>query len=109
MKRIAISNDKRKDSPHRELLIRIPEGRENAISMRDLARGLGETDRQIRHRIERARIAGNIIAGTNEGIFIPVTVEELREYVKRNNNRVKTSCVALAPAKKLLKEVTADE
>jgi len=109
MTNITITNDQRTNSPHRAILDRIPYGSDNAVSMRDLARGLGETEREVRLRIERARIAQNIIAGTNAGIFIPETVEELREYVKRNDNRVKTSCVALAPAKKLLKEVTADE
>lgn len=109
MTNIYIRNDQRPNSPHRAILDRIPRGSDNAISMRDLARGLGETQRQIRLRIERARIAGNVIAGTDAGIFIPATVEELREYIKRNDNRVKTSCVALAPAKRLLKEVTDNE
>lgn len=106
MNEIRITNDQRPNSPHRVILDRIPYGSDNAVSMRDLARGLGEDQRQIRFRIERARIAGNVIAGTDAGIFIPETVEELREYVRRNDNRVKTSCVALASAKRLLKEVT---
>lgn len=108
MTNIYITNDQRPNSPHRAILDRIPCGSDNAVSMRDLARGLGEDERQIRLRIERARIAGNIIAGTDAGIFIPVTVSELREYVRRNDNRVKTSCVALAPAKRLLKRVGGD-
>jgi len=109
MNKIQIEIDNRPRSPHRKILDRIPYGSQNAVSMRDLARGLGEDPRQIRHRIEQARIAGNIIAGTDAGIFIPTTVEELREYVRRNEQRVKTSCVALAPAKRLLKEVDCDE
>ena len=77
--------------------------------MRDLARALGEEEREVRLRIQKARIDGNVIAGTDQGYFIPATVEELREYVRRNDSRIKTSCVALAPAKRLLKEVTAHE
>ena len=102
MNRIKINNDKRMNSPHRELLIRIPYGRDNAISMRDLARSFGEDQRQIRHRIERARVDGNIIAGTDSGIFIPSTEAELREYVARTQARINTSILTLKPARELL-------
>ena len=109
MNRIYITNDQNPKSPHRAILDRIPDGSQDAVSMRDLASSLGEVDREVRLRILKARCDGNIIAGTDQGYFIPTTVEELREYVRRNEQRVKTSCVALAPAKRLLKEVDCDE
>lgn len=98
---LAIKNDTRPKSPHRAILDRIPRGRYNAVSMRDLANILGRDDRQIRHMIENARIDGNIIAGTNDGIFIPETDQELREYVNRSISHITSSVKALRPAVEL--------
>lgn len=97
-----IINDLDPKSPHRAILDQIPFGEDNAVSMRELAHGLGETTRQIRYRIERARIDGNIIAGTDAGIFIPETDDELREYVRRTQSRIDTSVATIAPAVAML-------
>lgn len=99
---IHIKNDTDKTSPHRPILDRIPSGSGNAVSMRDLARGLGETEREIRFRIQKARVDGNVIAGTDAGIFIPETDDELREYVNRSQSRIDTSIATLEPAVELL-------
>lgn len=104
MNRPFIAIDPDPNSPHRAILDRIPYGQDNAVSMRDLARALGETQRQIRHRIERARIDGNIIAGTNAGLFIPQTGDELREYVKRTQARIETSASTVAHAVRVLED-----
>lgn len=98
MNNIYITIDKNPNSPHRALLDRIPCGEENAVSMRDLARALGEDPRQTRLRIEKARVDRNIIASTDQGYFIPETEAELREYVCRTWARIKTSYATLAPA-----------
>lgn len=102
MNAIIIENDRRPGSPHRRILDRIPYGQDNAVSMRNLARGLGETEREIRLRIQKARIDGNVIAGTDAGIFIPETDDELREYVNRSQSRISTSVATLAPAVAML-------
>lgn len=102
MNKIYIENETGKHSPHRKILDRIPLGEDNAVSMRDLARGLNETEREIRFRIQKARIDGNVIAGTDAGIFIPETEGELREYVNRTQSRIDTSVATLKPARELL-------
>ena len=50
----------------------IPEGRENAISRRDLVRLTGLPDRQVRRMIETARETGCIVnLQDGEGYYIP--------------------------------------
>lgn len=98
MNNIYITIDKNPNSPHRAILAHIPTGADNAVSMSDLARALGEDQRSIRLRIQKARTAGCIIAGTDAGVFIPETEAELREYVRRTWSRIKTSYATLAPA-----------
>ena len=98
---IVINNDTSPDSPHRTILDHIPSGRMNAVSMRYLATILGTDRRRIRLLIENARIDGNIIAGTDDGLFIPETEAELREYINRTYSRIQTSVRTLNPAIRL--------
>lgn len=102
MSKLEIRSDKKKARAHRAILAHIPTGADNAVSMSDLARVLGEDQRSIRLRIQRARTAGCIIAGTDAGIFIPATEAELREYVARTQARINTSILTLKPARDLL-------
>lgn len=102
MSDIYIYNDTRSNSPHRVILDRIPSGRDNAVSIRYLATILGTTDRQIRHMVEKARIDGNIIAGSNDGLFVPETETELREYVHRTYSHIVTTIKTLNPAIELI-------
>lgn len=100
-----VTTDKKQrdlERKHRDLLIHIPRGSDNAVSMRDLANALGTDTRQVRHLIERARIDGVIIAGTNAGIFIPENEFELKEYVNRTVSRIRTSRATVLPALKKL-------
>ena len=76
----------------------IHDGEQNAVSMFELSQLMGTDQREVRHMIEQARIAGVIIAGTNSGIFFPVTKDELREYVNRTQSRINTSIATLKPA-----------
>lgn len=105
MSKIFIKNSADPKSPHRVILDHIPYGSDDAVSVPDLARALGEDPRQIRQRIQNARIDGFIIAGTDAGIFIPETVAELREYVKRTTARIQTSQETIDPAVELLGEL----
>lgn len=98
MNNIYITIDKNPNSPHRAILAHIPTGADNAVSMKDLARVLGEDQRTVRLQIEKARLDRNIIASTDQGYFIPETESELREYVRRSWARIKTSYATLAPA-----------
>lgn len=95
---ITFENDKRPNSPHRAILDHIPSGRMNAVTMRYLATVLGTDKRRIRLLIENARIDGNIIAGSNDGLFIPETDDELRDYINRSYSHIATSIKTLNPA-----------
>lgn len=56
----------------------IPEGRENAISRRDLVRLTGLPDRQVRRMIETARETGCIVnLQDGEGYYIPAKEERI--------------------------------
>lgn len=101
-KSIYITNHAGPNNPHRTLLDRIPYGKENAVSMCELADNLNTTQRRLRLMIERARIDGNIIAGTRAGLYVPQTDDELREYVRCVNSRIKTASRTIAPAATLL-------
>ena len=80
----------------------IHDGEQNAVSMRELAVLLNTDQRKVRQMIEQARIAGTVIAGTDAGIFYPMTRDELREYVHRTQSRINTSIKTLEPAKRML-------
>lgn len=92
------TKDKKK---HRMILHVIPRGKLNAVSMRDISRLLKTDDRSVRQMIEKARIDGHIIAGTDAGIFIPETDSELNEYTSRTLSRIQTSIMTLDPALRL--------
>lgn len=80
----------------------IHDGEQNAVSMRELSILLDIDQREVRKMIEQARIAGTVIAGTDAGIFFPVTQDELREYVNRTQSRIDTSIATLKPAIQML-------
>ena len=102
MKETTIQNDPDRKSPNTSILDLIHAGAENAVSMRYLSEVLGTDQRTVRHMIEQERIAGNVIAGTDDGIFIPKTRDELQEYVHRTQSRINTSIATLEPAVRLL-------
>lgn len=93
MKKTSIDSD-------REILDLIPSGHKNAVTTQYLATLLDTDRRHVRSMIENARINGKIIAGTNDGLFIPETEEELREYVSRSYSHIKGSVKSLNPAYK---------
>ena len=95
---IIIKNDTRPNSPHRAILDLIPYGIDNAVTTQYIADRLNAERRQVRHMVEYARIDGNIIAGTNEGLFIPETDAELRGYVTRAYSHIKGTVQSLNPA-----------
>ena len=98
-----ITNDTRPESPYRQLLDLIPVGRENAIPIRDLASVMNLEPRQLYRQIEYARISGNIIAGTGDGLFVPDNWFDVEEYVNRSQARIMTSIETLNPSYKLLR------
>lgn len=87
------------------LLILIPSGERNAVSMRYLASILTVDEREIRRMIESARRDGLIIATCEDGYFIPETMSELLRYRNTHMKRINSSIRALSHAF----EITGDQ
>lgn len=81
----------------------VPTGRENAVSMRYLARVFGVKERIIRQAILDARLSGYIVCGTSYGYYYPANKGELVEYVHSAKSRAITSLRSLKAARALLK------
>lgn len=87
------------------LLALLPEGRENAVSMRELADRLGIDERALRAAILQAREAGEIIAGDSAGYYIPANKAELRRYYHAARKRCLSGLKALKAAHRKLAEI----
>lgn len=88
--------------PFRALTRHLGTGEDEAISMSELAERMHMNTRQLRKEIERARIAGVIIASSNKGYFIPVTDSELINYYVKQNSRNLTGTATIKAVKKKL-------
>ena len=86
-----------KENPHRRLIEHIDYGRENSVSMKELARLLGISERDVRRMIERARIADLTILSCEDGYFFPLTKTEINDYCARTALRIQTAVLAFAP------------
>lgn len=82
----------------------IPEGRENAASMRYLAMICQRDERSIREMVKTARISGSIICGDDAGYFLPTCEEELARWIHRAESSLISTARSLQPAKKALAE-----
>lgn len=92
-----------------KLLSVIGKGEENAIKQEEITRLTGLSARDTRAIIERLRADGMVICSSNAGRFFPERIEELDSYVKRIQASVRAECIALAPARRLLKEWRASD
>lgn len=87
----------------------IGHGEGNAITQKEITRIIGLSDRDTRAIIERLRAGGMVICSSNAGRFFPENIEELDSYIRRIQASVRAECVALAPARRLLKEWQASD
>ena len=82
----------------------IPIGRENAISMSNLADRMGTDQRTARKAIFNARCKGEIICSTcgenASGYYRPASIDEVRPYIAMQEHRIASAKVALKSAKK---------
>lgn len=83
---------------HSKLLMHIDFGEENAVSMKELARILDASCRDVRRMIESARTDGIIIASSDKGYFYPARKRELADYCSRTALRIQSAVLAFAPA-----------
>lgn len=87
-----------------KLLALLPEGRENAIPMRDLADRLEIDQRALRAAILQAREAGEIIAGDSAGYYRPADKAELRRYYFAARKRSLSGLKSLKAVRRKLAE-----
>lgn len=91
-----------------KLLDLIPYGRENAISMEQLAILLNVDKRTTRSMIFNARARGAVICSECDygisGYFRPTSPDEAIPYVKMQKSRIKSAKKALRSAEKYIKE-----
>ena len=88
-----------------KLLALLPEGRENAIPMRDLADKLDINQRALRAAILQAREAGEIIAGDSAGYYRPADKAELRKYYFAARKRSLSGLKSLKAVRRKLAEI----
>ena len=88
-----------------EILNKIPQGKDNAISRQALRYATNTSDRQMRRLIHEAREAGNIICSTGKGYFIPETVEEIKHQYYREKKRIASTYAGIRIMRARLKEL----
>lgn len=86
------------------------EGEANALPMRELARLVGVSERQMRKIIERERRNGSMILSPDNGYFLPspdCERYEIRRYIHRADARMVTNRNTIRAMKDRLKELEA--
>ena len=86
------------------------EGEDNALPMRELARLVGVSERQVRKIIERERGRGAMILSSDNGYFLPspdCERYEIRRYIHRADARMVTNRKTIRVVKDRLKELEA--
>lgn len=86
------------------------EGEANAMPMRELARLVGVSERQVRKIIERERRNGSMILSSDNGYFLPspdCERYEIRRYIHWADARMVTNRKTIRVMKDRLKELEA--
>lgn len=86
------------------------EGEANAIPMRELAKLMGVSERQVRKLAERERNNGAFVISSDKGYFLLSSENpkyELNRYIHRMDARVSSNRKALRAMKKRLEELEA--
>lgn len=87
-----------------EILEYIPEGKENAVSMRYLADLLNKDTREIREKVLKARIDGHVIIGDENGYYKPSCEADLIGWIRRSEAALESKNKALLGARRALLE-----
>jgi DNA-binding transcriptional regulator LsrR (DeoR family) len=83
----------------------IPEGKNNAITRKQLCNLTGLSDRKVRELIEQARRKGEIIINAQDGAgyFKTDDLKEIQKQYQRNDRRAKSILVQQKYLRKRLK------
>ena len=91
---------------YRRVIELIPEGRENAIHMKELAILLEVDERFIRHAISDARKSGVLVLSNDcDGYFFSNNEEDLKTFCYLTNAKIESMKKAVAPAQRKLREI----
>ena len=88
-----------------ELLAVLKAGEQNAVTSRQIQKAFGVKQRELRKIVEKCRKSGVFILASDQGYFYPASKDELQRFIRRESNRVKNQCIAIAPLKKYLKRL----
>ena len=80
-------------------------GEENAVTSRQIQRAFGVNQRELRKIVEKCRKSGVFILASDQGYFYPASKDELQRFIRRESNRVKNQCIAIAPLKRYLQRL----
>lgn len=83
----------------------IPMGEDSAIHVEELAQIFNVNERDVRLNIEQMRCGGKVILSSDKGYFKPVSEDEIRRFVRRENKRYNAIERRTASARLLLREL----
>lgn len=89
-----------------QILSLIGSGEENAVHKKNLCSLTGLEERALRKIIEQLRLNGTVIAANISGYFYPVTVAELRAYIRQEKSRASATNAIVSAAENQLEELT---
>ena len=102
MIRLVMNEELLKD--FRFLIDLIPVGKREAVSMNTLSKLTDLPTPEVRQQVLNARMKGVLICSGDGGYYFPKDDEELKEYVRRRTQYIRTASIALNPFKKTLKD-----
>ena len=85
----------------------IPSGRENAISMHDLANAVGTNTRTVRQMVHKARVDGEMICSSKSkpnGYYYPADVQEALAWYRMTRHASVSMLASLKTVRRYLKD-----
>ena len=92
--------------PYSRIIPLIGEGAEAGIHLCELVKMTGMEDRALRKSIEHLRRSGAVIASdADHGYYFPASVSELGAYVRKEEQRARSTFHTIKTARKLYKSI----
>ena len=102
---IRIAPDERIAADYKELINSLPDGKKSAVPMKSLADAYGMKTAELRAFILKSRIDGVLILSGQQGFYLPENRDEIREYVTRRRQYIRTAQKALDAFESELKRI----
>lgn len=83
----------------------LPVGKEHAISMKNLAKEVGTTERNLRKLILQERKSELLILSSSSGYFLPGSEEEIDDFIRVTKKAAMSKLTALKAARKYKREL----